>query len=120
MQSPTGQRPTETTLVSRRRIAVQETDRHRLRPMAGYGRHRAPDGGRSERNLGPPIGQDALVDATPAGPRHERRRPKRFEHVELGADLPTDLEDVLESPVVRSTTRAPRRSSSALVATVEP
>jgi hypothetical protein len=96
MQPSPGQRPTETALVSRRRVAVQETDRHRLRSTARHGCHGTPDGGRAERNLDSSIGEDAFVDSMPAGSRDERRRPKRFEHVELGAYLPADLEDVLE------------------------
>src|SRR5262249_52220389 len=63
---------------------------------APHCRPRGRDGGSSEWSLGPSIGKDALPDSAPSGPRDERRLPQRLEHVELGPDLPADLQDVLE------------------------
>jgi hypothetical protein len=120
VQSGPCERPAEAALVRRRCPAVEEADRHRLRAPASRQHDRA-------RHL---ARRQALLDAT-ARPARARVRRSAARAARAGqgaaarahtapAHLAADLEDVLEPAVVKRTTRAPRRSRSALVATVEP
>ena len=96
MQSPPREGATETALVLGCGVAVQETDRHRLRPVARHGGHSTSDRARSEGNLGPPVREYALPDPMTASARDEGRGQKGFEGIELRTHLAADLEDVLE------------------------
>jgi hypothetical protein len=55
-------------------VRVQEHDRDALDAVAGEGRRRFDHAGAIERFTDRAVGEDALADAQPERPRHERLR----------------------------------------------
>jgi hypothetical protein len=100
---------------------VQQDHRDGLWPPRPNAADHPTQLGRRQRDEDLSVEARPLADADPIGTLYERRRDARLERVEIGTRLAADLEHVLENPPSsRGTPRAPRRSRSALVATVLP
>ena len=97
MQARAAQRACQTRLVNGILVAVQEADRHGLRPMTADGGDGALHDAPIERLLDATVDQYPLRQAEPSRGGHRRLGLARLERVQLGPRLATDLEDVLEA-----------------------